>query len=381
MYKKHLQAWAKEDPTWRKQKYTKSTKKRRNRTPTLSPTTPSGTAATSVSSSVMDTSNLASPLAMKPDQLLQSVLMNISGMYRGGVDGGRWNIRDSLTIQEPEYDDLFRTAFDIQYYNHTDPSARECVISKSFICLRRAIQDCGFFAMPTIFTTIVHLLRINDIQFASSLLMESAKMASLLHPNTNLSTIFSDLLRLLQDDRGRLEHALVSAYAQCIKDSTTPLDGLPFGHLSIICLTSFYVRYCDYMCRPGTHAQLVAQSTRALEDLSELAEQVYEMDDEAILEILAQWLLLLESDPAMVARTQQVTHDISRRIMSRLAKNGGKFRTNFLLKWSGVRHVLSVLHQNPHQILWLASTTWPSTTSNQEYQHAHVWDVSEGYGQ
>ncbi|KAI0484516.1 hypothetical protein GGR56DRAFT_28641 [Xylariaceae sp. FL0804] len=526
MYKKHLQAWAKSDPTWRKQKYTKSSEKRRDRALATRTANNCG-AIVPVAAAVPMTSSLpsgpASPIMLLPDQLLQSLLLNVSSMYRGGMEGDRWQVRDALTIQEREYDDLFLTAFNtLQYIDRADATARDYGVSKTFECLRRAVEECGFFALPTVWTTLLHLLRSGDLAFAAKFLGEAAGLARLLHPHSQLQRMFRDLLGILQISQpvsgsssmsssctssctsssssspaadpssgstasgggGRcrrlplLERALVAAFEQCVVDATAAHDreDLPFSCISVLNLRSFFIKYADYeAARPGEeapaaaeygrdqhhhhpqqqqqrrsssnrrHAGAVARSLRALEDLVELAEQIYERDDEVVLEIVAQWLFLLEdavaededqeaaeeaASRARATKTKtktnkttittttttttaataaerrhrrlqlaEVTAEMHWRVRSRRRRNGGKLRGNLLLKWCGVRHVLSVLHRDPGEMRWLADLAAASDDDEfefleqqqpeqyeqhqqqRQYLHQHQEEEGEGYGE
>ncbi|KAI5928330.1 hypothetical protein F4810DRAFT_648005 [Camillea tinctor] len=365
MYKKHLQRWAKEDLTWRKQKYTKSAVPKRNRV------SASASASSSPSMSpapvIMPQHHQPQiispdfPLYLLPDQLLQSLLLNVSGMYRGALHDGRWKMRDALTIQENEYDDLFLIIFKtLHYTGYSDAVAGEVGMREAFPSLRRAVQECGFFSLPTIWTAVIHIVRRGHMQFASRFIAEAARLAGLLHPNSHLQLIFVDMLRLLGHDAGIAEHALVSAYAQCIRDVTAGLEGLPFSHLTALTLRNFFIHYIVYV---DTTPCGTAQSMRAFEDLLELAEQIYDKDDEVVLEILAQWIMCLEIDPDAGYFLAQVTNDMLMRIASRRRKHGGTFKWNLLPKWRGVKSVLSIIHQRQEEMEWLAEAMCDSMTS------------------
>ncbi|KAI0596068.1 hypothetical protein F4775DRAFT_566362 [Biscogniauxia sp. FL1348] len=359
MYKKHLQRWAKEDLTWRKQKYTKSAVPKRNRISASS--SPSMSPAPMVMPHHPHTISPDLPFYLLPDQLLQSLLMNVSGMYRGALHDGRWKMRDALTIQENEYDELFLIIFKTLHYSgYSDAAAGDLGMQEAFPSLRRAVQECGFFSLPTIWTAVIHIVRRGHMQFASRFIAEAARLAGLLHPNSQLQLIFVDMLRLLGHDAGIAEHALVSAYTQCIRDVTAGLEGLPFSHLTALTLRNFFIHYIMYVdTTPGGSAQ----SMRAFEDLLELSEQIYDKDDEVVLEILAQWIMCLELDPTAAHYLAQVTNDMLARIGSRRRKLGGTFKWNLLPKWRGVKSVLSVIHARHEEMEWLSEVVSDSMNS------------------
>ncbi|KAI1506231.1 hypothetical protein F5X99DRAFT_127694 [Biscogniauxia marginata] len=356
MYKKHLQRWAKEDLTWRKQKYTKSGVTKRNRVASSSPSNPPAAILPRCSAPPPEP-----PIYLLPDQLLQSLLLNVSGMYRGALHDGRWKMRDALTIQENEYDELFLIIFKtLHYSDHTDAAAGDLGMREAFPSLRRAVQECGFFSLPTIWTAVIHIVRRGHMRFACRFIAEAARLAGLLHPNSQLQLIFADMLQLLGQDAGIAEHALVSAYTQCICDVTAGLEGLPFSHLTALTLRNFYLHYIVYVDGSPDGGD---QSMRAFEDLLELSEQIYDKDDEVVLEILAQWILCLELDPAAAHSLHQVTGEMLGRIASRRRKHGGEFKWNLLPKWRGVKHVLSVLHARQEEMKWLESVLSDSTNN------------------
>ncbi|KAI1637486.1 hypothetical protein F4809DRAFT_649896 [Biscogniauxia mediterranea] len=367
MYKKHLQRWAKEDLTWRKQKYTKSAVPKRNRisassSPSMSPAPmamPPHPPHHAISPDL--------PLYLLPDQLLQSLLINVSGMYRGALHDGRWKMRDALTIQENEYDELFLIIFKTLHYpTRSDAEAGDVGMREAFPSLRRAVRECGFFSLPTIWTAVIHIVRRGHMRFASRFIAEAARLAGLLHPNSQLQRIFVDVLRLLGHDAGVAEHALVSAYTQCIRDVAASLEGLPFSHLTALALRNFFVHYIVYVdssasaAVPGGSAQ---QSMRAFEDLLELSEQIYDKDDEVVIEILAHWIMCLELDPAATHYLAQVTDDLLARIASRRRKLGGTFKWNLLPKWRGVKSVLFTIHARREVMEWLTEVAADSMTN------------------
>ncbi|CAJ2511211.1 Uu.00g068360.m01.CDS01 [Anthostomella pinea] len=346
MYKKHLIAWAKEDPTWRKQKYTKSGDKKRVRRARPQPLLPNPTSAATIPSPA------PSPFASLPDQLQQALLLNTSALYRRGMMMGQWRIQDALLIQEDEYYDLFVAAFDTLYdIDPSDAPGREAGISKTFSYLRRSIQECGFYTVPTMFSTLLMIFRKGDMQFASAYAAEAFRLAEALHPNTYLHYLLRDLFNLVRADDSRVEKALLSAWKQCIDDATAGLAGLPFCHLSVLMLRIYYINQTAGSKYEDDLANEAQRIVAALEDLTELAEQIYERDDEVVLEILGQKALArgLGSQPT------NDLEDLQERIASRQEKNGGQLQAGLVQKWQNHRHVLKLyaVSEDDDEVAWI----------------------------
>ncbi|KAI0020420.1 hypothetical protein F4780DRAFT_791801 [Xylariomycetidae sp. FL0641] len=370
MYKKHLQAWARSDPTWRKQRYTKSAHKRGKKPP----------GSELRDAALQRRSPVPDDLTYTYTAAAQAALtQGLRRLYRRHLRAGRWDPdADAGVTGDPRATRLCLSAFKLVYCLEA-AGEREAGLRRTLAHLRRAVRGAGSAScctlLPTILLCVIHMQRTHDADAAASrfLAAAAAEFAAAetprpdgVHPPPPL-TAAAVLRGLLVSSPAGAGAGAEAALERCVAEA----EG---GSLFALTWRSIAL---NLVAEPGsgsttsTSSSSVATLSAGFAARLRRAEQDCggRRDSRPVLAVLASWLFLLEADPGGSGGLRaRLTEEMVARVGARYRRGRPSVGRGeeeeeedwaFLGRWEAMRAILVLLRQEEGQLAWLSRVGVP----------------------
>ncbi|KAH8655418.1 hypothetical protein BX600DRAFT_552789 [Xylariales sp. PMI_506] len=277
---------------------------------------------------------------IKPRVIINDLLKHVSTIFSSEHEiRKRWKVGNPFEIQENEYDDLFESvamlSLDSADYGSDEWTTGMAAVDRQ---LEHVVQECGLFALPTIWVCALRLLRKKGDIAAGMFLMNVNGLAARFHWHDAFGYVVVNLALLNRHSQDLLESGLSMAYRRCLDDVSVSLSR---SELTVLSLQSFYTNYVDKAC-----TDRVKLSIQACRKLAEESDLMYGLCSDATLEIMGHWMFQLQSLPGPTDEWLEVANKIDCRIRDRRERNQEPLEGTLLVLWKDMKHLLATFHHS-----------------------------------
>ncbi|VUC37103.1 unnamed protein product [Clonostachys rosea] len=272
--------------------------------------------------------------------IMDDLLTNVSKVYhsRGDIQS-RWEVGDPFRVQEDEYDDLF---VKVVGFAKNSPVYRSAAwksgIRDIFNALGPVMKECGLFALPTIWTCLFRLLKATQPQPEAALefLLRAIRLAHTQgwdEPFQNILQLLPSLVTTARLDMWCLQNGLKDAYLRCLEETGSSLSS---SKLTLLSLRAYFVNYIDKGCKD--------QKTKTLSETKDLVKASIIQNganSSTTLDIMGQYLFILQSDPVWKPELERVAIEIDQQIKQLRFQNKAPVGAELFTTWKDARHVLA----------------------------------------
>ncbi|CAG9987367.1 unnamed protein product [Clonostachys byssicola] len=273
--------------------------------------------------------------------IMDDLLTNVSKVYHSKWEiERRWKVDDPFRVLEDEYDHLFVKVVGFAKNPPECPSdSWDFGIEDIFNALDPVMEECGLFALPTIWTCVFRLLQAKQPQAAIKMLFKTIELAGVHGWDAPFQNILQDLpslVRIAELDITHLQNGLREAYRRCLDETGSSLGQ---SKLTLLSLRGYFVNYVDKQCS--------AQQTTTLAATKDLVEESKIKNGEnssTTLDIMGQYLFILQSHPVWVPefeRVERVAVEIDQRIKKLRLESQTPLDAELSNIWKDARHVLA----------------------------------------
>ncbi|CAH0046263.1 unnamed protein product [Clonostachys solani] len=270
--------------------------------------------------------------------IMDDLLTNVSKVYHSRWDiERRWKVDNPFRVLEDEYDDLF---VKVVGFAKNSPAYRSATwrsgIGDIFNALDPVMEECGLFALPTIWTCVFRLLKAKQPQAAIEMLLRTIGLARIHgwdEPFQHILQLLPSLVGTAGSDITHLQDGLREAYRRCLDETGSSLS---LSKLTLLSLRGYFVNYVDKQCS--------IQQKKTLAETKDLVEESIRRNganSSTTLDIMGQYLFILQSHPVWEPELERVAMEIDRQIKQLRCQSKAPLDAELSMTWKDARHVLA----------------------------------------
>ncbi|CAH0019325.1 unnamed protein product [Clonostachys rhizophaga] len=301
--------------------------------------------------------------------IMDDLLTNVSKVYHSRWEiERRWKVDNPFRVLEDEYDNLF---VKVVSFANDSPAYRSATwksgIGDIFNALDPVMEECGLFALPTIWTSVFRLLKAKQPQAAIDMLLRTIRLARIHDwdkPFQHILQLLPSLVRIVGSDITHLQDGLREAYRRCLDETGSSLS---LSKLTLLSLRGFFVNYVDKQCSIQQRKTLA--ETKDLVEESRIKNGV---NSSTTLDIMGQYLFILQSHPVWEPELERVAVEIDQQIKQLRLQKKGPLDAELSMTWKDARHVLAEYYYRKDDVPRAISTL-------KEYMTQCAGDGDDGF--
>lgn len=270
--------------------------------------------------------------------IMDDLLTNVSKVYHSKWDiERRWKVDNPFRVLEDEYDYLF---VKVVGFAQNSPDYRSATwksgIGDIFNALDPVMEECGLFALPTIWTCVFRLLKAKQPQAAIEMLFRTIGLARIHgwdEPFQQILQLLPSLVRTTGSDITHLQNGLREAYRRCLDETGSSLS---LSKLTLLSLRGYFVNYVDKQCS--------IQQRKTLAETKDLVEESRiknGANSSTTLDIMGQYLFILQSHLVWEPELERVAMEIDLSIKQLRRQSQAPLDMELSMTWKDARHVLA----------------------------------------